>query len=105
MGGEEFAVMLDNCVLPDAVSRAEAFRREIHALGLVHAKSVHRRVTVSIGVSSVDPRELFTSMAEGDLSAGMTHLLGRADQALYEAKAGGRNRVVGLPLEATTAIA
>ncbi len=105
MGGEEFAVLLDNCVLAEAVTRAEAFRREIHELGLVHAKSAHRRVTVSIGVSSVDPRELFTSMAEGDLSAGMTHLLGRADQALYEAKAGGRNRVVGLPLEAATAIA
>ena len=64
------------------------------ALALPHPKSSHAVATVSIGVSSVVPRELFTSMAEGDLSVGMTELPGRADQALYEATAGVPNRVL-----------
>lgn len=37
-------------------------------------------------------------MADGGAGPGMTKLLGRADQALYEGKAAGRNTVVGLEL-------
>ena len=105
MGGEEFAVLLDNAGLPGALERAEVFRCAIEALGLPHAKSVYGVVTVSVGVATVEPREVYTSMALGDLTADMTELLGRADQALYEAKAAGRNRCVGLELEMKSALA
>lgn len=101
MGGEEFAVMFDNVALGDAVSRADAFRRRIHDLDLTHAKTAHERVTVSVGVASVDPRELPAYIARGTARSGTAEMLGRADQALYEAKAAGRNRVVGIALANT----
>ena len=101
MGGEEFAVMLDNVGLAEALARAEAFRRAIHDLDLPHARSAHKRVTVSIGVSAVQTRELPASVVKATATSGTADMLGRADQALYEAKAAGRNRVVAIALAST----
>ena len=101
MGGEEFAVLLDNVALADAIARAERFRRDIHDLDMAHAKSAHRRVTVSVGVSAVNPKDLPASIAKATALSGTAEMLGRADQALYEAKAAGRNRVVGISLAQT----
>ena len=66
-GGEEFVVLLPTCALDDAIQIAERLR------------TVTPQVTCSIGVASWD----FTESADA--------LLERADQALYEAKAAGRN--------------
>ncbi|WP_051235686.1 GGDEF domain-containing protein [Marinimicrobium agarilyticum] len=78
-GGEEFVVLLSNTGPAGAAVIAERLRRTV---AQVFARS-DRPVTVSMGISSRRP--------EGEIS--MHSLFDRADQALYRAKAQGRNRV------------
>jgi len=80
-GGEEFVAVLPGVSLEDAVSAAERFRAQVEALD-VSRWSPERGVTISVGV---------TLIAAGDT---LSTLLRRADEALYAAKASGRNRVV-----------
>lgn len=83
-GGEEFVVVLYD-LSPDHVMKiAEALRRAVERLHLEHGHSkVSQVLTVSIGVAAVTP-------APGRSSQGAIQL---ADEALYRAKAIGRNRV------------
>jgi diguanylate cyclase (GGDEF)-like protein len=76
-GGEEFVVLLRSTTLDNARRIIERFRADVEA----HAFPQVGRVTVSVG---------FTSVSAAD-SPVVT--LGHADQALYYAKANGRNRV------------
>ena len=83
-GGEEFLVILPGTDLLDATKVAERIRRAIAAMNLPHARSdVAEVVTVSIGV------------AAGRISDGVAvdDLIRAADNALYEAKRLGRNRI------------
>jgi diguanylate cyclase (GGDEF)-like protein len=81
-GGEEFVALLDNANPADARAAGERLRLAIaaHPLGL---PSGPLTITASIGVSTIDAAD-----KEFD------DLLRRADVALYDAKAGGRNCVV-----------
>lgn len=83
-GGEEFAVMLPQTALADAVTLANKIRHAFAMRQLVMKESGDTigALTVSIGVSRYEPGE-----APGNL-------LARADQALSAAKRDGRNRVV-----------
>jgi diguanylate cyclase (GGDEF)-like protein len=80
-GGEEFIAVLPKMALDDAVAVAERFRERVAALD-VSRHAPGRSVTISIGV---------TRFVAGDT---LSTLLRRADEALYAAKAGGRNCVV-----------
>lgn len=83
-GGEEFVVLLPATPQVGALQTAEALRRLVEGLGLVHeGSSVGPVVTVSLGVATQIP-------GAGDEAA---DLVEAADRALYEAKAKGRNRV------------
>ncbi len=84
-GGEEFCVMLPNTKPGDAWVIAERLRQNVHALDLKHEGSkVDKCVTISCGLASMVPT--------GDKQA--SDLIKMADDALYQAKAAGRNRTV-----------
>ena len=84
IGGEEFAILLPATRVDAACQVAERVREAITALNIPHAASlVGGFVSVSIGVAEFDATH-------------MTHfnaLFEAADQALYKAKARGRNRI------------
>jgi diguanylate cyclase (GGDEF)-like protein/PAS domain S-box-containing protein len=81
-GGEEFLIVLPNTDLEDAARRAEQFRVNFEALR-VGDKNPLTKATMSIGVACFP-----THGEDGE------RVLDRADEALYAAKAAGRNCVV-----------
>jgi diguanylate cyclase (GGDEF)-like protein len=81
LGGEEFGVLLYGAEASSAIATAERIR-ETFAAGYQEA-SGYPAVSVSVGVASV----------LGDQPTDVETLLARADEALYVAKARGRNRV------------
>ncbi len=83
-GGEEFAVLLPDTDETGATHIAEKIRAAIQALQLRHVASSHHVLTVSIGVATALRDTFATSRA----------LVNGADEALYEAKDAGRNRVL-----------
>lgn len=82
-GGEEFVIVLPYANEENAAAKAEQVRAHIEQL-VVLADGHQISVTLSIGWVSSTPTEGMTSRL----------LVAGADKALYEAKSGGRNRVV-----------
>ncbi len=80
-GGEEFVLLMPDTRGSDAVAFAEELRRRIEAEPL-GVDTELLRITTSIGVAEADAA-----------MASLGDLLKRADQALYDAKRDGRNRV------------
>lgn len=85
-GGEEFLALLPATTIEGARAVAEDIRRAVGDLPMV-VNGVSIPVTISIGVHSSLPTEGPTA-AEA--------MIDRSDQALYQAKHQGRNRVVAL---------
>lgn len=81
-GGEEFIIILSEATRTVAVQRAETIRRDIERMQLVLGDQPLERVTASFGVALYPTH---ADNAEG--------LVRAADDALYRAKGGGRNRV------------
>jgi diguanylate cyclase (GGDEF)-like protein len=81
-GGEEFAIVLDGTDREGARQLAERVRAEVEQQSFPSSKGAFK-ATLSIGVSSYpdDARE-------------KAELISRADQSLYAAKHGGRNRTI-----------
>lgn len=87
-GGEEFALVLAGTDAGGAGRVAERIRAAVESLAIAHPDSpTAATVTLSVGVTTADP------LPGTDPDA----LLWRADEALYQAKAEGRNRVCQLP--------
>lgn len=82
-GGEEFVVLLPETDPAGARAVAERIRHALQVLALPHPDAAAGTVTVSMGVCSRNPAE------GGDPD----QLLVRADQAMYRAKANGRDRI------------
>jgi diguanylate cyclase (GGDEF)-like protein len=78
-GGEEFLILCPGTPLGQTVQRADRVRRAIQNARLVNSKDI--RVTASLGVAETGPDDTPESVLQ------------RADQALFDAKRSGRNRV------------
>lgn len=84
-GGEEFVMILPNHTEKEAKKVAEEIRVAIENLKIARFKNnSHEYVTVSVGVAAMIP----------EVDNVKEELIQRADQALYIAKTGGRNRVI-----------
>jgi two-component system cell cycle response regulator len=84
-GGEEFVLIFTDNSLEHAVSVAERIRKTI-AQHPFMIDGIPHTITVSAGVASRQP----------DMQ-GWEELFKKADQALYDSKANGRNRVTAFP--------
>lgn len=82
VGGEEFAILLPKSDIDESMAQAEILRTAVEAMEVRTTFGVLPRVTISSGVAC----------HIGD-STSPNALLKRADEALYAAKAGGRNKV------------
>jgi diguanylate cyclase (GGDEF)-like protein len=80
-GGEEFLVAFPDTSATAAKNKADSLRRQIHEISGVVKH--HRMISASIGVAALPEH-----------GTDMKTLLRAADEALYEAKRGGRDRVV-----------
>ena len=85
-GGEEFAVLLPDTDIHGALAMAEQIRRSVMQRNIAHSGSPVGCVTVSLGCYAFVPtgRDSIEMFIE------------RADAALYQAKATGRNRAMAL---------
>jgi diguanylate cyclase len=82
-GGEEFGIILPNTSIANAIQIANKLRKSVSSKKLVKRNSGDDvgRITMSFGVAQFDHREH------------PTNLVSRADDALYNAKASGRDQV------------
>jgi diguanylate cyclase (GGDEF)-like protein/PAS domain S-box-containing protein len=85
-GGEEFTAILPDTDEDGAYLVAEGFRRALAEAQLPHEASERGYVTASVGVATYMPDNLHRDALE---------LVRAADEALYSAKAAGRDRVFG----------
>jgi diguanylate cyclase (GGDEF)-like protein len=82
-GGEEFILILPEASLRDTEQRAEAIRVGVREMRVDFPTEIPIRLTMSFGVAEAPA-----------LGTSPTQILRSADQALYEAKLAGRDRVV-----------
>lgn len=84
-GGEEFVILLPGTNEKGALEVAELTLEAVRNLNIPHLFSeADQRVTISMGTATTSPGKNGTALA----------LLETADEALYEAKDSGRNRIV-----------
>jgi len=82
-GGEEFCIVLPNTAANEALLLTERFRTALRQMNIAHSASEFGVVTTSIGMATSCPEASFNAFA----------LIKQADQALYRAKANGRDSV------------
>jgi diguanylate cyclase (GGDEF)-like protein len=89
LGGEEFAVLVDGADEDAAAARGESFRQAVAGTPLVR-RDLAIGLTVSIGVGAFGPRHA----GDGE------RFFAAVDQALYRAKASGRNTLCRVDADA-----
>lgn len=82
LGGDELAILLDGCSEELAISIAEAIRLDVSNRPILLGDDAPIAISISCGVAQAHP------------GLGREALMRKADDALYQAKGGGRDRVV-----------
>ncbi|RUO20891.1 hypothetical protein CWE08_07250 [Aliidiomarina iranensis] len=82
LGGEEFGIIMSDCTLDKAVEKLNTIRKEISELSFEH-ENQRFSISITAGVTAIRP-----------LDKNIDAALKRADDALYEGKTAGRNRVI-----------
>lgn len=80
-GGEEFVILLQGNI-KEGVAIAEKVQHAVKKLNIEHRYSTFKHLTISSGVASVIPQ----------FNSDSVELIKKADQALYQSKANGKNR-------------
>lgn len=89
-GGEEFAVVLPNTPISSTLQLAREIQASVQQAAIPHCKSqIGESITLSMGAVCLVPTSDWT----------IAEFINRADQALYQAKMAGRDRVVALELK------
>ncbi len=84
-GGEEFIAVLYKASALQVQQAAERVRAAVESLNITHEDApLHGQVTISVGWASIKPNER---------DASVQRLIAQADEALYQAKNRGRNRL------------
>ncbi|MBE9144541.1 diguanylate cyclase domain-containing protein [Planktothrix mougeotii] len=91
-GGEEFAIILPNTDQYGAITVAQLIQKEFAKVKMIHPDSPHRYITLSQGITTCIPLP----------NTHFDRLIQRADDALYEAKAKGRNQAIFYQTELIT---
>ncbi|WP_117149012.1 diguanylate cyclase domain-containing protein [Paraliobacillus zengyii] len=87
-GGEEFVCVLPNSNEIKAKKIAQELKERVEKIQISHVKSpVSKYVTLSIGLITVRPNSMINK----------NNILKQADQALYQAKTSGRNKISIFP--------
>ncbi len=87
-GGEEFVAVVTGASSQMAIDVASRIRKSVERRQIAAVNNIKIAVTVSIGVATFTPKEF-----SGSRETIARELLGKADEALFEAKRAGRNRV------------
>lgn len=82
IGGEEFAILLPETPMPEAIETAERLRTRVNEAGVPIEQGLPIKFTISVGVSSKTSQDMNVDL-----------LLSLADKALYEAKHHGKDQV------------
>ncbi|SFI21669.1 diguanylate cyclase (GGDEF) domain-containing protein [Tindallia magadiensis] len=82
-GGEEFALVLENVHESKVKKIAQKIIDTVYRLNIEHETSPFERITISIGAVTVQPSHTLS----------VREAIDYADEALYDAKEAGRNRV------------
>ncbi len=86
-GGEEFLFLLPNCDLNSATFLAEKLRVKVEESQTLLGNGLSLSITASFGITSAQGENIIWSQ-----------IVSHADDALYQAKKQGRNRVVCYPM-------
>ncbi|MDQ5915867.1 MAG: diguanylate cyclase, partial [Pseudomonadota bacterium] len=84
IGGEEFIILLPDTELPDGVKALQRLQRELTKKFFLHDNQ-KLLITFSAGVTTYNAQDSQTTVTK------------RADEAMYQAKQTGKNRVVPVP--------